>query len=164
MNRGRTGLQYGFTLMELLVVLIILSIVAASIGVKLTLDSSSVVRDEARRLALLLQSAQEQAVLEGKFYSIKFNHHGYKFLTLNDKGELEEIKNNSIFGHREFAEGIVLGNVLINEKLSSQADQGLLLTPVGTMPPITISLLYKENSWQVQSRPDGTVIAMPADA
>lgn len=164
MNCVRHGPQRGFTLMELLVVMIVIAVIAATTGIQLTSGRSSVVADEAKRLALLIQSAQEQSVLEGRFFSVKFDSGGYRFLALNDKGELEELVNDPLFHGRSFPHGIVLGDVLINEKRQSKAGEGILLTPVGTMPPFSIDLEYKGNSWRVESRPDGAVIALTTDA
>lgn len=149
--------------MELLVVMIVIAVIAATTGIQLTSSRSSLVADEAKRLALLIQSAQEQSILEGRFFSVQVDPKGYRFLALNDNGELTKLVNDPLFGERLFPHGIVLGDVLINEKRQSKSGEGILLTPVGTMPSFSINLVYKGNSWRVESRPDGTVIALATD-
>ena len=59
-------LHSGFTLVEILVVLVIIGITLALVSVKFAKDDRAELRDEARRLGLLYQAARDEAISTGK--------------------------------------------------------------------------------------------------
>jgi general secretion pathway protein H len=79
MNSPR--LSRAFTLIEILVVVsiigIVLSITVISLGV---LGDDRELREEARRLAALIQVAQDEAVMQGREYGIEFMSNGFRFV------------------------------------------------------------------------------------
>ncbi|MDJ0906160.1 MAG: type II secretion system minor pseudopilin GspH [Woeseiaceae bacterium] len=91
MNSPR--LSRAFTLIEILVVVsiigIVLSIAVLSLGV---LGDDRELREEARRLAALVQVAQDEAVMQGRDFGIEFMSNGFRFVEydpfLNAWGEL----------------------------------------------------------------------------
>jgi len=75
----------GFSLLELLVVIVIVSILFTF--TTLAIRSSSPeeqIKTEALRLNRLLQLAQEEAILKGEQYGLEFNPTGYRFLRYVD--------------------------------------------------------------------------------
>ena len=79
MNSPR--LSRAFTLIEILVVVsiigIVLSIAVLSLGV---LGDDRELREEARRLAALVQVAQDEAVMQGRDFGIEFMSNGFRFV------------------------------------------------------------------------------------
>lgn len=79
---GRTN---GFTLLELLVVVVIVSILFSFLTLSIRSNSpEDLIKEEAHRLNRLLQLALEEAVLRNTEYGLQFNLHGYQFLQLNE--------------------------------------------------------------------------------
>jgi len=56
----------GFTLIELVVILLLLAIVLGMVGVNLARDDSGRLRDEAARLDVSIKAARQEAVLQGR--------------------------------------------------------------------------------------------------
>ena len=82
--------EKGFTLIELLVTVTIISILVGA--VVMTMDFRNVgntMRDNARRTALLMGLAADQAVYSRKQFGIRFHPQSYEFyiLTENEEGE-----------------------------------------------------------------------------
>jgi|GEM_PF-2709540 general secretion pathway protein H len=162
--RHRIPVQSGFTLMELLVVMILLAILAGSIGSRLVVDSSAGIRDEANRLAVLLQTTQQQSVLEGRVYAVQFDVNGYRFLALNDKNELETIHDDSLFRQRLWPPNMAVEEIRVEDRPLDRSDAGLVFTPVGDMPLVSITIRQKQFRWRIESHTDGTVTTVSVNA
>ncbi|MBL0768925.1 GspH/FimT family pseudopilin [Sphingopyxis sp. DHUNG17] len=74
-RRSRTG---GFTLVELMVVLMILALAATAVVLTIP-DEQQTVRSEADRLAARLAAARDIAVVEGRSVAVRFAPSGYGF-------------------------------------------------------------------------------------
>ena len=73
--------DHGFTLLELLVVIVIISILFSLTTLAIRTNSpEELIETEARRLDRLLQLALEEAILKGEEYGLEFNRRGYRFL------------------------------------------------------------------------------------
>ena len=89
---GGTGLrklQRGFTLLEIMVVIVIVAILAGFVTVNLDLrNTPKTIREEATRLGLLMQIASEQATYSKAQLGIRFHPEDYEFYFLapDDKG------------------------------------------------------------------------------
>ncbi len=71
----------GFSLIELLVVIVILAIVAAMALLSMgALRSDDPVETEARRLTALVQLVAEEALIQGRDFGLEFFADGYRFL------------------------------------------------------------------------------------
>jgi len=71
--------QPGFTLLEMLVVLILIGVTVSVVVLSSGHDRSRQLEQEARRLVELMRLAQEEAVLNGQELAIRFHPHGYEF-------------------------------------------------------------------------------------
>ena len=71
----------GFTLLELLIVIVIVSILFsyATLSIRTT-SPEELIKEEAQRLHRLIQLALEEAVLKNTEYGIEFAQNGYRFL------------------------------------------------------------------------------------
>lgn len=78
----------GFTLIELMVVILIIGITLSLAKLSLGQNTSRIVQDEAERLHGLVQLASEEAVLQGRELALEFDRHRFQFLELGDKGWL----------------------------------------------------------------------------
>ncbi len=73
----------GFTLLELMVVLVLIGIIFSFAVLSLGGDSiADLMEQETRRLATLLELAADEAVLRGEELAVNFSDDGYEFLVL----------------------------------------------------------------------------------
>ena len=78
--------QQGFTLIELMVVLVIIGIATAAISLTIHQDPARTLREDAKRLALLLETAQSEARSDGRRIVWLADSQGYRFARLGQEG------------------------------------------------------------------------------
>jgi len=160
---GRTRTPRGFTLIELVVVLLIITIVLAVVGVNLNPDRESAVREEAKRMVLLIQTAQQDAILQGRILAVAFEPQGYHFLAVNDKRELTLLPADDVLHPRALPAGIAISSVDIDGAADTEAPR-LILLPTGELPAFTVTLLQGGIRWQVQGKFTGEITALTMTA
>lgn len=72
--------QRGFTLIEVLVVLVIIGIATTTVGLSIRSDPSRSLREDARRLASLFLIAQNEVRVDGRVIAWQNDEHGYRFV------------------------------------------------------------------------------------
>ncbi|WP_205299622.1 MULTISPECIES: GspH/FimT family pseudopilin [unclassified Pantoea] len=72
--------QQGFTLIELMVVLVIVGIASAAISLNIRPDPAKHLREDAERLARLLELANSQAQSDGQALRWQADARGYRFV------------------------------------------------------------------------------------
>jgi len=150
--------QRGFTLIEVAVVMLVIVIVLGIVSVNLDPDRETPVRDEARRLVLLLQTAQQEAILQGKILALAIERQGYYFLMLNEKNEFKPMTDDEVLHARPLPSGIVISTVDI-EGLPENEKPRLILLPTGELPPFTVIFSHGDLRWQVEGTLTGEVSA-----
>ncbi|MEE4186123.1 MAG: type II secretion system minor pseudopilin GspH [Gammaproteobacteria bacterium] len=73
------GGQRGFTLLEIMVVLVIVGVMLAMFTLSMGGFGEDEEREHARRFAALLDLAAEEASIQGREIGIRFYQHGYEF-------------------------------------------------------------------------------------
>jgi general secretion pathway protein H len=139
----------GFTLLELVVVLLLVMIIFGMVGLNLGDREGADLHAEAERLVLLLQTAQQEAILQGWVLAISVQPRGYQFLRLQDSGTLTPLVGDELLRARELPAGIRISAVEIDGNLQ-EGDAGIVLQPSGEIPEFTITLRKGSARWQVK--------------
>ena len=159
-ERGRNN---GFTLIEVAVVMLVIVIVLGIVSVNLEPDRNSIVRDEANRLALLLQTAQQESILQGKIIAVVVERQGYYFLVMNDKSEFKPLSQDDVLYPRPLPKDIVITSVDI-DGISDTEKPRLILLPTGELSVFTVTLSRGATHWLVKGELTGEITAQIAPA
>jgi general secretion pathway protein H len=97
----------GFTLIEILVVLVIVGIIVAAALLSLgTLGDNRNLQNEARRLATLLQMATDDATIQGRDFGIEVMTAGYRFVEHDPwLNQWLEVTDDDLMRERKLEEG-----------------------------------------------------------
>lgn len=151
-SRARAG---GFTLIELLVVLLLLAVLVGIATLNLRGGDAGEIREEARRLAALLTTAQQEAVLQGQVLALALSAEHYEFLRLDQSGALKPVTGDALLRERQLSAGVRISAVEIEGDPQTEVAR-IILWPTGELAPFAITLVKDDIRWQVTgSNADG---------
>lgn len=142
--------SHGFTLIELLVVMVIMGIALGAVVLQLLPDERAILREEAQRLALLLENAGLEARASGHSlaWTVDKNNSDlnnssrsdtYRFWQKNEYSDWIKIEHDPIFRARALADGVQVAKVSI-ENQPLPAGEYLVLSAHSFALPFHIQL------------------------
>ena len=149
--------QRGFTLVELLVVLVVMGVALGLVMVQLMPDREAPLREEAARLALLLENAGLEARASGRSLAWSGGKNAYRFFSKNSYGDWVRIDDDSSFRPRSLPEGVNIGEVSV-EGQPIKWGEFVLLSAHSFAVPFTIALSSEYGSARVQGKSTGDVV------
>jgi len=158
----------GFTLLELLVVLVMIGIILGVMVLSLGDGGrSDQIRQEARRLSTLFSMLSQEAVVNSSEYGVQLKPDGYRFLRFVD-GKWQAVENDTLLRERQLPEGIEL--TLYQDKvevslqpfslLQQEADKAkpqLLFFSSAERTPFELELAYRDPP-ELRQRIDGPLL------
>lgn len=91
----------GFTLLELLVVIVIAGIMLGVVSFKAFPGDERALQDDAKRIALLLQLARDEAILRNRPTAFEADAYHYRFLVREDAG-WQPLTQDEVLRERDF--------------------------------------------------------------
>ena len=129
MRTSATGAEAGFTLVELMVVIVIVGLMSA-VAV-MSAPGRRTLAAEADQFAARLTRAQEEAVLTNRPVGVQVTGQGYSFLTRT--GATWAVLDDGPFEGHDWSEGVVAA--------VQDSDKGLInFDPTGVAEPLTVTL------------------------
>ena len=182
--------QKGFTLIEILLVLVLLSVASVAVISTLPQKSSDDAKQQAQALYHRLQLLNEEAILSGKDYGVRFDEKrsSYQLLALSEKG-WQKLSDDELPQSTALPDGLAMvlqlgGNVwkdedrlfkpgsLFDEDMFSEVeDEKKVPTPQvfimssGELTPFSIAiypqnLSVEQDAWQVVAKENGQIIIL----
>lgn len=140
---SRSHTQHGFTLIELMLVLVIIGIATAAIGVAVRPTPGAALRQDALDLARRLIAAQNEARIDGRLIAWVADEQGYRFMRGTWRGtEGSAIPSPSLAGELDaFADDDILRPRRWSEPPTEVSPTGpLRLSPEWIAVPLTLQL------------------------
>lgn len=158
--------QAGFTLLELMAVIVIIGIVISFASLSIGQNSSRIVQDEAERLHGLIQLAAEEAVMQGRELALEFNRDRYQFLELGSNG-WQRVEQDKMFRERILPENVELELTLEGAEAGFADPDNLpriFILSSGELTPFSLSLSADEvETYSLQGSINGKLVLVRAN-
>ncbi len=156
----------GFTLLELLAVIVIIGIIISFASLSIGQNSSRIVQDEAERLHGLIQLAGEEAVLQGRELALEFDHDRYRFLE-RGKDDWQPVEEDDLLRERPLPEAVELELFLEGTETSFEDKENLpriFILSSGELIPFDMTLKTDEGEeYSLQGLINGKLILTRAE-
>ncbi len=158
-------LQRGFTLLEVMVVVVIMGMIVGMVSVMVEPDDRSLLNVEAQRLAQLLDLAAAEARVSGVAIAWTADAGTYQFQQRSEELGWIAIRNNDALRSRQLPQGITINSLLIENSLAAEAMR-VEFPAYGQTTAFTVELHYGNARNQVVVSPIGivTVVLLTEEA
>jgi general secretion pathway protein H len=153
-------LNQGFTLVELLVVLVVMGIALSMVVVQLMPDDQAILRQEAARLALLLENAGLEARASGHSMAWSAENTRYRFWKKNEYNDWTPIEDGSSFRSRNFPEGIRIVDMTVEDLPFKQGEQFALSASAFALP-FKVRMNFASANVMIDGKSTGEVNVIP---
>lgn len=139
LNKNTLIPQRGFTLLEMLVVLVVASIMLGVAAVQLFPDEQRALRDEGERLAYLLEQASLTSRAGGQALAWSVSGRDHRFWKRNKQGEWRRVEQDALLHPRSLPEGMRVTLVSVDGQAAT-AGEMLALSPELGAPEFELRL------------------------
>jgi len=157
-RRGRPG----FTLIEMLVVLLIMGLLVGLVSTITRPDDRALLRIEAERLAQLLDLAVAESRLTGKSIAWTSDGPDYRFLRFQDDTGWAEILDSDSLRARTLPQGITISSLKV-ETMRPQGVMRLEFTPYVRTLSFSIAMSLGAERYIIAASPVGDVRVLPGE-
>ena len=157
-----SGPSRGFTLIEMLVVLMIMGLFVGLVSTITRPDDRAVLRLEAERLSQLLDFAATEARLTGKSIAWTADESGYRFWRASENAAWAEIRDSELLRARTLPQGVTVSGFRV-ENMRPQSPMRLEFTPQGSSLAFTIGVSIGAELYTVTGSPVGEVRVVPGE-
>ncbi|MGP1676056.1 MAG: GspH/FimT family pseudopilin [Burkholderiales bacterium] len=152
----------GFTLIEMLVVLMIMGLFVGLVSTITRPDDRALLKLEAERLSQLLDFAVTEARLTGKSIAWTADESGYRFWRSGDDALWTEIRDSELLRARTLPQGMAVSGFRV-ENMRPQGSMRLEFTPQGSSLAFTIGMSLGAERYTVTGSPVGEVRVVPGE-
>lgn len=157
-----SGTDRGFTLIEMLVVLMIMGLFVGLVSTITQPSDRAKLRLEAERLSQLLQFAATEAQLTGRAIAWTADESGYRFWRADDNAGWSEIRDSDLLRPRTLPQGMEISDFSV-ENMRPQGGMRLQFAPQGSSLAFTIGLTLGKEHYVVSGSPIGEVTIAPGE-
>jgi general secretion pathway protein H len=158
-HRFDMALTRGFTLIEMLVVLLVMGLLAGLVTATATPDDRARLNVEAERLAQLIHLAATESRLTGKAVAWTANGPGYRFWRFSEASGWSQISDD-VLRARTLPQGMTISRLQV-DNLRPAEHMRLQFNPHGAAPSFSVEMSLGEARGTVEGSPVGEVRVVP---
>jgi general secretion pathway protein H len=135
--------EQGFTLMELLVVMLLIGILLATIQLQLFDDTGRRLHQEGERLAALLAAVHTEAMTRGERLGVRLEAEGYAVARQDAESAAWQPLEAEVFRPHRLPEGMRIAAIQVDGQALALGER-LIYPPSGLAPPLRIDLAAEQ--------------------
>lgn len=151
-----TAKEHGFTLIEMLVVMLIMGLLVGLVSVVVQPDDRALLRVEAERLAQLMDVAATESRLTGKPIAWIADGPGYRFWQFSEDSGWSEIVVDDLLRARTLPQGMRISNMRV-ENMQSPELMRVEFNPYGSALSFSVEMTLGAAYYTVANSPVGEV-------
>ena len=151
---ARRTRQAGFTLLEMLVVLVIAGIMAGAASLTLSRNPRSELLEQGQRLALLFESADDEAQVRGHPLAWEADAHGYRFV--ERQADSWRVMHDDLFAAQRWT--LPMADVAIRYAGSQDSASQLAFGIESINLPVVVTLYSPAGQLQIVSTGNGRFV------
>lgn len=153
------GRASGFTLIEVLVVMVLIAIIVSVVSVRFQRDDRQILREEALRLAALLTHARDEAITTGVPLGWRSEGNSYRFYRRGPNRDWIAMDRDDVLHAREVTSPMRLLDVQVaqtkqksaTEAIKAESAPAIVFSPAATNRPFRIVLELNGVRLQIRS-------------
>jgi len=150
----------GFTLIEMLVVLLIMGLLVGLVSAIARPDDRALLRVEVERLAQLMDLAATQSRLTSKSIAWTADGPGYRFWQFSEDSGWSEIVDDDFLRARTLPQGMTISNMRV-ENMRSPEHMRVEFNPHGSALSFSVEMSLGTAHYTVANSPVGDVRVLP---
>lgn len=144
--------QLGISLLEILVVLILVAVLVGTVSVSVMNRPAERMRTSVESLKKQLLALKEDAILQGRLYTIVFSKNQYTIYVLNNENRLVELKDDNGLHSGQLPEGADFGEFTLDNEVV-QGKARLIIEPSSPLPSFRLAITDHKQTWWLSNRP-----------
>lgn len=170
-NRGMRRHQGGFTLIEILIVVVLISVATSMAVVRINRNQDKIAHLEAKKFRGLVEFLREESVVTGKLLGVRVDVNEGKYHFVRHSGSWEKVEDDQTLREYEFPEDIKARFDVRRTQSQSRKKKKrknipagvVMVEPVGTITPFTLTLGGDTQNWKVLVDEDQNVMIKSED-
>ncbi len=163
MNKHSTVFERGFTLLEVLVVLLIMGMLVGMVSVIARPDEQALLRLEAERLAQLLELAATEARVSGQSFAWEAEQSSYHFSHRRMQEPWAPVLDNDLLRPRSLPPGMVISAVSL-ENRPLDAEFRIEFTAYSAAMVFLVEISTSSQRYLIAGSPVGELRIMPGES
>lgn len=139
--------QSGFTLLELLIVMLIMGVVLGAVVLNAVQTNNQILQQDVQRLAALMQLARDEAIVKNRLIAVELDANRYRFFIKNDNGW--QILQDGVLHEREFKLSPIVFSIL--NGTSSFSTWRLVFGRDPVDQPFVLALQYAQHVYSISA-------------
>lgn len=152
----------GFTLIEMLIVMLIMGLMVGLVSTILRPDDRALLRIEAERLAQLLDLTATESRLSGQAMAWTADGSGYRFWRMTGEAGWTEIRDNDLLRARQLPQNMMISGMSI-EQAPTRGAMRMEFSPYGSSLSYAIEISMGTAHCTVAASPIGEVRVLSDD-
>ena len=147
-TQTRSGRDHSFTLIEMMMVVFLISVVAAVLVPRIGNSGDRVAQLDASRFLAVVKEVIDEAILTGNYYALQIDQESHSYRFLANPYQWQPVLDDALLKQRSFS-GDVEIEIDVYEQISEDVENIVLISPLGDIGAFRLAIRGKQQEYRV---------------